>query len=150
MAQTTGAVSGRNCYIAISTDGSTWTDISGFANSVEPDGGERSTGMFHTADGDTPIVTVGKRESVKLDVKTAYTEGGSDPFEVVRAAYEGATSLYVRYAPKGNAAGNFMFTSAAGFVTNAPYPKIVNVEGGKAVLLEFTLETPSVAKSVIT
>ncbi len=149
MAQTTGAVSARNCYIGISTNGSSWTDVSGFANSVKPDGGKRETGDAYTADGDTPIVTAGKRKPIQLKVKVLYTEGASDPFEVVRAAYEAASALYVRYAPKGNTSTYFMYTSQSGIVTDAPYPNIVNVEDGKALALEFTLETPYVTKSVI-
>ena len=39
MAQTTLATSSRNAVVEISTDGSTWTDISGYAQSVSPGDG---------------------------------------------------------------------------------------------------------------
>ena len=44
MAQTTLAASSRNAVVEISTDGSTWTDISGYAQSVSPGDGTRLTG----------------------------------------------------------------------------------------------------------
>ena len=148
MAQTTGGLSGRNCYIASSPDGAVWTDISGFTNRISPGGGDRQTDEVFTMDGDTPIIKAGKRKSISLKVAAVYTEGGSDPFEIVRAAYEGATDFYLRWAPKGNTAGNFLFTSSAGIVTSAPYPEVVDIEGGKALLVNFEVAVATVTKSV--
>lgn len=148
MAQTTGAISFKANKVEISTNGTVWTDISGFANAVSVDGGERATEENPTFDGDTPILTAGKRGMLEVKVKIVYTEGVSDPQEVVRAAYEAASALYVRWSPKGGASGNFMYTSDSGIVTSHPYP---GGEAGDAaaVATEFTLATPKVTKSAV-
>lgn len=148
MTQTTGGISFRNNKIELSTDGINFTDASGFGNSIEPGGGERGIGKEFTWDGDTPIITAGKRDALELKVKVVYTEGASDPVEVVRAAYEAGSSLYVRWSPKGGTAGQFRYLTSAGLVKNPVYP------GGEAkssdpVLVEFSLTCATVTKSVI-
>jgi hypothetical protein len=149
MAQTTNAMSGRNCYIALSTGGTTFTDISGFANSVEPDGGERQTGSVHTADTDYPIITAGKRDAITVKVKAVYTEVTTDPYTVVKTAYEAASALWVRWAPKGNTSGNLGFTTASGIVKTAPYAGVSDVSNGEALMIEFDLETPYITPAAI-
>ena len=148
MAQTTGAISFRNVKVEISTNGTTWTDISGFANELSLGGGDRQLAETFTADGDTPILTAGKRGALDVGVKALYTEGTSDPFEVVRAAYENGTSLYVRWSPKGGASGNFQYVTDAGYVSGAPYP-VGNAGSADAVPLAFTVKVPKVTKSVV-
>jgi len=146
--QTTGGFSFKEVEVGISTNGSSWTDISGFAAGVSAGGGDRQTGEVYTFDGDTAIITSGKREPLEVTVKAVYTEGGSDPFEVIRAAYEAGSSLYVRWSPKGGDASEFMFTSAVGVVTNAPYP-VGESGSGDPTMFEFTVKVASITKSVI-
>lgn len=148
MAQTTGALSSVNGKVEFSTNGSSWTDISGFVNSVEPTGGNRQSGEMYTLSGDTAIVTKGKREPIELEVKVVYTEGGSDAFEVVRAAYEAGTSGYVRWSPDAGATGDFLFTSDAGPITEFKYPPAMAEEAGPTAI-SFKLRVPKVTKSAI-
>lgn len=149
MAQTTDAISFKDCKIELSSNGSSWTDASGFSNKVEIGGGERQHAEFFTADGDTPILTVGKRSSFEVSANVVYTEGGAEPFEMVRAAYEGATTLYLRWSPKGGGVGTFQFTAGPGFVLTPIYP------GGDAstpdvLAVEFTLRTLTISKATVT
>lgn len=148
MAQATGAVSFRNCKIEISQNGTTWTDISGWANSVSIEGGERMVGEFFTLDGDTPILTPGKRGSFDLTTKVVYTEGASDPYEVFRQVYEGGSDIYVRWAPKGGAPGNFQFTSDKCIVTTPAYPS-GEASSADAISFEFKLKCLTITKGVI-
>lgn len=148
MAQTTGALSCVNGKIEFSTNGSSWTDISGFANSLEPSGGNRQTGEMYTLSGDTAVITSGKREPIELEVKILYTEGGSDAFEVVRAAYEAGTRGYLRWSPDTGAAGDFLFTSDSGPISEFAYPPAMAEEAGP-VAISFKLRVPKVTKSVI-
>lgn len=148
MAQTTGAISFKANKLEVSTDNTNWNDISGFSNEIEPDGGDRESGEGYTYDGDTAILTLGKRGPFNLKVKVVYTEGASDPQEVVRAAYESGSPLYLRWSPKGGLSGNFRYTTDAGFVISAPYP------GGSAksadpVMTQFTLKCAKVSKTVV-
>lgn len=148
MAQTTSALSAKSAKVEISTNGSSWTDISGVASAVEPGTATRQSGEAYTFDGDTAIITGGKREPVELEVKIVYTEGASDGFEVVRAAFEAGTALYVRYSPKGGTTGNFMFTSDSGLVVDFNYPTI-DAEEAAPILTDFTVKTAKVTKSVV-
>ncbi len=149
MAQTTSGVSGRALYVAISTNGSTFTDISGLANSVEPDGGERNMGETFTAEGDTPIVTRGKRAALNVKVKAVYTEATSEAYALTETAYEAGSDLYVRWAPKGNTSGYKQYTTAKGTVTDPPYQGVADVGDGSALMVEFTVMTPSITPATI-
>lgn len=148
MAQATGQITFRDCQIDISINGTTWTDISGYANSIGVGGGERSIGEFFTADGDTPLLGAGKRSALEITSKIVYTEGASDPFETIRQAYENTTPFYIRFSPKGGDVGEFMFTSGSGIVKNAPYPQ-GEVQEGEPTSIEFTVVVPSLTKSVV-
>jgi len=149
MAQTTDGMSLRDCKVEISTNGTDWTDISGFGAAVERSGGDRQSGDAYTFDGDTAIIAAGKREPIELNVRTVYTEGGSDPWQAVRTQYENAGDLYVRWAPKGGSVGDFRFTSDAGVVKNCPEPT-GEAGSGDVVLFQFTIRVPKVTKSVVT
>lgn len=142
MAQTTVGTSFKDAKIETSTNGTTWTDISGFATSVDLDGGDRQTSEAYTFDGDTAIITKGKREPIEVTVSIVYSEGVSDPQASVVSAYEAGTDLYVRWTPKGATTGNKNYTGK-GTVTTNPYPK-GEADGGDTLLTEFTLITPAI------
>lgn len=145
MAQTTDGISAANMEVEYSTDGTTYTDFSGFASAVEPDGGERKVGKGFTFDGDTPLLVKGKRESIALKVKAVYTEGASEIFEIVRAAYEAGSDFWLRYSPAGGATGDFQYT-AKGIITSAPYP-MGEAESEDPIMLEFEMEASSITKA---
>jgi hypothetical protein len=148
MAQTTGQTSFRANKVEVSVNGSSWTDISGFSNSVIPDGGNRKIGEDYTFDGDTALLTPGKREPMDLKVRIIYTEGAADPQEVVRAAYEAASPLYIRWSPKGGNSGNFRYTASSGIVATPPYPG-GEASSEKPVITEFTVKSATVTKDVV-
>lgn len=150
MAQTTGAMSGRALYVALSTTGTTFVDISGHGNGVTPGGGERATGEAFTGDTDTPIVTIGKRSMMELTVNVIYTEATTDGYTLIKTAYEAGSALYVRWAPKGNTTGNIMFTTAAAYVTNPPYQGVEDVGSGEALMMEANFVTASVTQATVT
>lgn len=146
MAQTTNALSWANAVIKLSTDGTTWTDVSGYANSVSVDGGERATSEFFTVDGDTPIVTAGKRGFLNITVKAVYTEEGSDAYAMGMAAYENNTPLYLQWIPKGTGAGAFVFTTSVGRVTKPIYPQGA-ADSADAIQFELGISCGKITKS---
>lgn len=147
MAQTTAGMSGIANKVEISTNGSSYTDISGFAASVTPDGGARKVGKGFTFDGDTPLLVKGKREHIGIKIRVVYTEGGSDPFEVVRAAYEAGNQFWTRYSPKGGVSGDFQYT-ITGFIVTAPYP-MAEAESEAPLYFEYDMEASSISKAVV-
>lgn len=147
MAQGTG-ISPKAGYVAISTNGSIWTDISGYSSNVEPDGGERKSGEWYSFDTDYAGLTRGKREPIDLKVSILYTEGASDAWTVAKDAYEGNTALYLRWAPQGNTGGNKQFTTGAGIVTSMAYPAI-EAESPDPIMVEFTIKVAVVTPATI-
>lgn len=148
MAQTTNAISWANATISLSPDGTNWTDVSGFANSVTVDGGERATSEFFTVDGDTPIVTAGKRGFLDITIKAVYTEAGSDAYALGMAAYENNTPLYAKWIPKGSGTGAFVFTTSIGRVTKPIYPQGA-ADSADAIQFELGISCGSITKSVL-
>jgi ABC-type glycerol-3-phosphate transport system substrate-binding protein len=142
-----GEISFSKAKVEVSTNGTTWTDISAAATAVEVKGGDRKTGEAYAYSLDYPVITQGKREPINVTVKALYTEGSSEAFETARAAYEAGTSLYVRWSPKGGSTGNFQFVTDPGVVTSLVYP-VGEAEKGDPVLCEFTVETAKIIKSV--
>jgi len=123
MAQTTAQISMKDGKVEISANGSSWTDISGFATAISIDGGERGIGEGYTFDGDTAVLTTGKRSPVTITVSALYTEGNSDPFETLLPIHEAGTAYYVRCSPKGGQTGERVFTSGAGYFQKVMYPQ---------------------------
>lgn len=148
MAQTTNALSWANATISLSANGTSWTDISGFANSVSVDGGERATSEFFTVDGDTPIVTSGKRGFLEITIKAVYTEAGSDAYAMGMTAYENNTPLYARWVPKGSGTGAFVFTTSIGRVTKPIYPQGA-ADSADAIQFELGISCGSITKSTL-
>lgn len=112
MAQTTASTSARNAVVEISSDGSTWVNISGVAQTVSPGDGTRMTGTANTFDGDGTIVVAGKLEAQESNIKIVYTEDGVG-YEILRGYFGSANSTcYLRVAPNGATTGNYRHTSA--------------------------------------
>ena len=148
MPQTTNALSSKAAKVYISTDGSTFTDISGYGVSVE--GGEQSriSGEAYTFDGDTAVITSGKLEPIEITVKSIYTEENTGIFETARALFEAGTTLYLRWQPAGNASGDFIFTTSEGVITSFQYPPI-DAASGDPILCAFTLKVARVTKTAV-
>jgi len=137
----------RDCYVRVSTDGTNWTDLSDSATVEQPTGsGLRPTSQLHPYGADVPTLVPGRRPPVRLIVTYNYADAVID--NTIRTAYEAASAFYVAFAPRGNASGNFLYTSAAGIITSPPIPEGQRTSG-TIVLNRFTFETPSLTKSVL-
>ncbi len=123
MAQTTSGISFVDAQVEYSTDGVAFTDISGFANTVEVDGGERSAGEVYTADGDIAILTFGKLAPVDIAYNCVFTEGATDPFERFRGYHQTAdgSQVVLRFSPAGGAGTGKIAFTGTGKITEAPW-----------------------------
>lgn len=148
MAQTTGAISFKDVLVEVSTNGSAWTDISGFANNIKLKGFVRNTGEYYTASGDTAIIKSGKRKPGTITIECAYTESAAEPYTLFNTAYSTPSDLYVRWSPKGGTTGQLRFTSNAGIVSEPVYP-VGDVEKGDIVKINCTLECTVITPSTI-
>ena len=141
-------ISFRNATVEVSTDGSTWTDVSGYSNKVEVSAGDRPAEEVFVFAQDYPYITPGKRKAEELKITFLYTEGVSDVFETIRAAYENATNTYIRWTAKGKTTGNFLFTCDPGIVTMPVFPT-GEAHPGTAVTVVLTQKSPRIAKSLV-
>jgi len=148
--QATGGMSAVDVYVALSTDGTTWVDVSGDVNSVQTSGGERVTGSVHTFAGDFPILKAGKKGPITVTIRGVYTEDSPHLQSYLQAAYDatGGSSLYARWSYGGGDAGDFGYTTGVGIVKGKPYPD-ADSESGDPIMTELVLECAVVTKSTI-
>jgi len=153
MPQTTGSVSKALGRIEISTDLTTWVNVSGSSQSITSTEQERNTGDEHTLDGDVPLSEGGKRNAMDIDFNIVYTEVAGEAYELVRAAFENANTLggiYVRWVPKGGTSGTAAMyrtpiTKAATLKT-FKYPD-VDANGAGPIMGMFRVHTPEIQKT---
>lgn len=115
MPQTTAATAGVECDVEISTNGSTWLNLSGSITMVEVPEQERMTGVGYVFEGDVGTVTSGKRVPVEVRVTGLYTEESGEAYESIRTHFQapGGTRIYFRYSPLGiGEAGRKVFTAS--------------------------------------
>jgi hypothetical protein len=148
MTQTTGGITLRATKVEISTDNSNWTNISGEFNSIENSGGEVGTGEVYTADGDYPIVGIGKIAMMESKIKVVYVETAGSAWNAFWSAYKNGTNIYVRYSPQGGNSGNLLFTSGKGYVTTPVLPA-GEVSDGTPVMVELTFKHPGFTPTTI-
>jgi hypothetical protein len=81
----------RDCYIAISTDGANWVDLSE-SGSVEivAGAGQRPTTELYAYGADAPIVVPGRRRPMRLGITYGYADAARD--DTIRSAYEAGSA----------------------------------------------------------
>lgn len=150
MPQTTGFDTRAAFKVEVSTNGSTWTDISGQANNVTVEGGDQMIGEQNTADGVAPIVVgANKVEAKTVTVSAVYTETAGESWRLVKDRYDGASkTIFLRYSPRGGATGERRYVCAndANTAIAAPIINCNEPEGdassGDPLLFEFSVRTP--------
>lgn len=149
MAQTTAALPMTNAKLEFSANGSSYTDISGSSNSIEPAEQSGASGEAYTYSGDTAIVTAGKTEPVEIVVKILFTPTAGEAFEVVRAQFQASGRAgYLRWSPQGGSTGNKQYTTAAGVLTAFTWPGGA-AEDGKPIMCGFKLKVSSITPSTV-
>ena len=149
MAQTTGTITGYDMTIEYSTDGTTYTDISGSTNSVEPGGGTRKTGSQHTFGTDTPIVKAGRSEMVTVKIRALYSETAAEAAALFQAARDAMTPCYLRMRPKGALATYWQFVGGPGYITTNTAPKI-DSDNAAPIAIDLVWSGPNWTKSAQT
>lgn len=149
MTQVAGAVSSSDAVIWVSSNGSSFTDISGALNTLNPSGGGRMTGQAYTAAGDNPLPTSGKRQFADVTVSIVYTEAAGEPFQVVRALYEANSPLWIRWAPKGGQTGESIYTAGPGVFGAFNWPGL-NEASADPIMVGFAYHGPEPIHSIAT
>lgn len=148
MAQTTTATATTNAKIEFSTNGSTWYDISGSSNSIDPGEQERQTGEEYTLDGDYPVITAGKFQPLEIAVNIFFSTTSGEAWARASAAFTAKSDAYVRWSPQGGTTGHKMYTTDKGVLNKLTWPSSNASEAGP-LLVAFTIKTPKVTESTV-
>lgn len=156
MAQTTDAISMAGFKAEVSSDGTTWTDVSGMAATVTVDGGDAKVGTQHTAEGSQPVVVpANKTDAITVTVRSLYTETSGEAWKVVEARYQGTDkTLWLRWSPAGGAVGDLRFNTAVGGVAGAGaivscLPPELDAGGEDPAMFEFSVMAPGYISAAI-
>jgi hypothetical protein len=125
MAQTTGAINAANGITEVSSNNSTWKDISGSLISMIPAEQTRNTGSRTTIDGDQPIILVGKKQPHDVAMLMVYTDITDEAFDVMETIWNTEPpTIYIRYFPEGKESGNKMYSSGKGSLKSFQHPAL--------------------------
>lgn len=156
MAQTTGAISQAGFQVEVSTDGNSWTDISGQGATVGLSGGDAKVGSQHTAEGDQAVVVAANKvDPITVTVKALYTETASEAWKIVDARFQGADkSLYVRWSPAGGGVGDLRYSAAVGGAAAAVplvscLPPELDAGGEDPAMFEFSVMAPGLISAAV-
>lgn len=120
MAQTTDQMSARALKVEVNVNGGGYTDISGFAVSVEPGGEERDYSEQHTFDGDSPLLGFGKLSAAEATLKAVYTQADSDPFDEIWDAKKAHQTVALRWSVPGGASSDKQYECSGYCVACTP------------------------------
>jgi hypothetical protein len=149
MAQvTTYLHSAKDGFLEYSLNGTTWTDISGIANSISFSGGDRASGEVYTINGTYAIVGAGKIGPTEATISIVYDDSGA-VYTTLRGYFTAQTWVYFRWTPKGDNPGNITFTSALGPILSCP-PPAGDASAADPLTVELTHKSSSWVNSTLT
>lgn len=148
MAQTTGQMTFRNVKVELSSDGSTWFDISGSTSAVTVSGGNRSIAEIKPLFRDTVIGRPGARERVTVGVKSVYTENPAEASDLLSAAYLAGSMIYFRWSPTGGSAGARRYKTNGAYVIKTDFPG-GNVSEANPLTADYSLSAEYVEKESV-
>lgn len=156
MPQTSTAMNTVNAVVELSTDGVTWTNISGSTNKVEPSPATVDSGMAATLEGAFKVVTSGKINPVDVTVTILYTETAGEAAALLEAQRASITpAIYFRYTP-GGYNGNYRYKAAnstgntiAARITEFPTVGVDAGNGGPQ-MMTFKLQTTQLVREAAT
>jgi len=152
MPQTTTAINTVDAVIEVSVNGTTWTNISGSTNKIEPSPQTADSGNAASLEGQYKIVRAGKFNPVDITVTILFTETAAEAYAILHGQKEVAgRPLYLRYAPGGYNGEYRWYTGdsngnkAAGRITEFPYPS-ANSEDAGPHLVVFKLQATTLTR----
>jgi hypothetical protein len=139
MPQTSTAINTVDAVVEVSTDGTTWTNISGSSNKVDPSPQTVDTASVATLEGKFKIVRAGKYNPQEVVVTILYTETASEAYAILYSRREAGT-IFFRYTP-GGYNGEYRYKSAnssgnttAARIVEFPLPPVDAEQAGPTVM----------------
>ena len=142
MPQTTTALNTVDGVAEVSTDGVTWSNISGTFNKLEVSPQTTDSGSIATLEGQYKIVRAGKYNPVDLTLTLVYTETSGEAYALLHAQKNIAgRGWYFRYTPAGSNGEWRYYTAdssgnkAPARITEFPYPGLDAGDASPAVVV---------------
>jgi hypothetical protein len=120
-----------------------WEAIESYGREISVSGGAFSSDKWETFTLD--ISELGEQGEFQITVRYAYTEGSGEPFPDLFAAL--GSPCDVRWAPKGDTAGNYRFYTSGGNMTSHTVPTGAASDG--YVVVEFVIASGTLAREEI-
>lgn len=140
------AITFGDCLVEVDPlDDTTWADIDSWATEVTVSGAVVPSTETYPFEG-TAIVFVGTKSPVEVTVTAVYTEGSTDPFDIIRTRFEAANgpAFEVRFAPGGSVTGGKRFSTAGGKLMACP-PPVGAGDASSATTFTFVVRADSLA-----
>lgn len=155
MALPEGTLSSCTMCVALSTDGTTWTDFSDYLTVIESDEWVRDSGSMPVFGEDWRINTTGKLNTLQVRVRGAYVDSTAttNPFSYVWAQHTATCggALAVRWAPAGCETTNQVFSTATatGHPSNIVAMKLPQGDAGSGdpLVWEAVIEAPGIYRA---
>lgn len=153
MPQTTTPLNTIDAVIEVSTNGTSWTNISGSTNKVEPPEQTADIGSVATLEGQYKIVRAGKFNPAEISVTILYTENAAtEAFALLYTqAQLAGKPIYLRWTPGGSNGEDRFFTcdanenKAPGRISRLQLPG-ADAEEPAPTLLTFTVVSTRIGK----
>lgn len=152
MPQTTTAINVVDGLLEVSTNGTTWTNVSGTTNKMDVPPQTADSGMAASLEGQYKIVRAGKYNPVEATVTVIFTETANELYELLYAQKNvPGRPLYLRYTPGGYDGVYRYYTAdsngnkAPGRITEFPYPGL-NADDAAPHLVTFKLQATQYAR----
>lgn len=105
--------------VELSSDGTTWDDVSAFIGRVDPQSRDMPRLVYKTFAG--PVYCTGVADPTDVEIEILVTEDDADAYTVLRAAHFAGTAVGLRWKPTG---GTKAWTAASGMLTSWDDPEL--------------------------
>lgn len=150
--QTTDGVPMACGQVEISSDGASYTDISGETQSLTAGAQTMISGEAYTLAGGTAIIKGGKREPMESEVVIIYSETDAEAYEQARSIFENTANCnntaYLRYSPQGGDANEEQLTSGEGTIISFTYPNL-DASAGGPIVAGFTIKHNGFSTAIV-
>jgi len=120
MSQVTTATLGNNLLTQIKIGAGTYVDLTGQYESVDPVDAKIILAEVYTPGINTPLLVPGDLSSCKIKINVVFTEGATEAWRLLEAAFVAQDKVQVKWQPNG-ATGGTMESVAGGYVSTMPY-----------------------------
>ena len=147
------AISFNDCIVEVdlTPSSSSWANIDSWATNITVSGGDTPSTDSYTFTHTGAITFVGNRAPYDVTIECVYTEGTTDPFTAINAAYNTSPGVLfdVRWVPAGTATTNQRYATSGGRLMHVSQPQGA-ADGSNAIIFDFMVKCSSITQEANT